>query len=233
MIGQIYHDPAQYAGLLFKPVSNPPTAGERYLFMESAVLARESAGCNDEWFGIFSPNAASKAPAVARFANEAADSKAMTDAEVSAVAGGASLILFEGHPAHDTFGLAERYHPGFLKLSAYVLAKVKFPHSFRSQIAKPFYCNYFAVRTHIFRKFAYELLLPAMEVIESDPLARNMAMANASYYKPFPAELKKIYGLTEWPFHPFFAERLFPLWLNYNPQNTKYYGKGTFFQLPR
>jgi len=101
---------------------------------------------------------------------------------------------------------AENYHPGFIKMMEKILKETGFcemPHKIDHIIL----FNYFIATADVYQAYVTELLLPAMQVLETMP----EAMERTNYRKLDTATIGRFseaFGKPYYPYHPFLLERL-------------------------
>jgi len=114
---------------------------------------------------------------------------------------------FEGRRKQENIILqAENYHPGFVKMMEKILQETGFceiPHKLDHIIL----FNYFIATADVYEAYVTELLLPAMQVLETMPEAMK-----ATTYKKLNTEtigrFTEAFGKPYYPYHPFLLERL-------------------------
>ena len=221
-IKQIYWDDEQLKGLEYEPENNLPVIGitERYLFLESAVIARlvaEGEHKGTTFFGVLSPNFRQKIEGTRGWGKDIKNTgdvftKLRFENFVKANQQ-ADIISLCRHRPHSVFKFAEQYHPGMIHFAKTVFNKAGISYDFQTISQVPVYFNYFVAKPDIMQKFVIEMLLPCFQAIEHDEECRHLAFMNSNYPKAFPDHLQKAFGITYWPFHPFFTERLISVFI--------------------
>lgn len=119
---------------------------------------------------------------------------------------------------HQALAAMNVWHPGSRELLGRICggAGVKFP----NEVEKPIYQNAFCAKGEIYKAYVKEALIPAMEVMEQDPLIAIECWQDSQYYKlkepnaAFSQRVKKYLGTDFCPMHTFLLERLFSVWIH-------------------
>lgn len=88
--------------------------------------------------------------------------------------------------------------------------------------------NYIIARSSIWQHYADTVLLPCMEVMETDKAISNEVWKDSRYYKKakMSAKLKQDLGVSYYPLHTFICERFWSVYLAMNPDvNFRHFGK--------
>lgn len=138
--------------------------------------------------------------------------------------------LMQQHPGLDTYWAGDPpTHYNHFELACHFhgqlreLCEAVFPHlewgEFDPTVKFPsVYCNYWLARPEIFDRYVTEVLVPVMDLIDTDPNLRAIAMTQTSYITgnvPLPI-LKKLTGHPWYTCHTFLVERLFGYWATLN-----------------
>lgn len=121
------------------------------------------------------------------------------------------VMSFQRHLPHDPISLADKFHPNFSGYFRKIMGEIGYdwkPQAFKDIL----YCNYFVAKSHWYEAYVKEMLIPAMEVMESMP----ELMGNSGYPHKLPEDLKMKFGIDHYPYHPFLCERMmsYYVWLN-------------------
>lgn len=116
--------------------------------------------------------------------------------------------------AYKYLEFTEIVHPGFIEgfthLCNYLQLEVKEP-------ACVIYAGQWVAKEEVYRRFVNEILVPAMDYMESDPKMKEYAWKDSEYNKRAGLkgeELKKYTGLNYYPMACFFLERLVSVWID-------------------
>lgn len=116
---------------------------------------------------------------------------------------------------HTMLASAAQSHQFFQPTFDKILGKIG--KSRPGEVKNPVYQNHFCARTDIYRDYVSQWLIPAMEVMESDPEIRELCYKDSNYSNlsgESAANLQKQIGLSYFPMHPFLLERLFSVYHN-------------------
>ncbi len=209
---QIYFDPSQIDQL--EPGYDPYFNEVCTVFFESQVirdLITKNAHMGTEYFGVVSYKIRQKLgymkenwknnknianTSVREFSPELFES--LVDEHKP------DAMSFQRHAPHDPIIVADRFHPGFRKHWENIMTQIGYKWE-PVRIENIFYCQYFVAKEAIYEHFVKTMLGPAMDVMVNMPELFD----NSNYPRPFPENLRKQFGISYWPFHPFLCERMF------------------------
>ena len=142
--------------------------------------------------------------------------------------------LFKNNPNYDVYNFCtqtfkegylqftEKCHPGFLSLFSKLCKDLDLP---TYEPKHTVYSNFFICKTEIYKKYANEIIIPAINLLETK--YKEEAWKNANYITGLKTEeLQKLTGLEYYTFHTFILERLFSQFLEkerYKVFNIKNY----------
>ncbi|MGK7943839.1 MAG: hypothetical protein AB4058_05160 [Microcystaceae cyanobacterium] len=197
-IYQIYYKEGQKSNLL--PIAKPFFNTDLTPFFENEII-RDFYNDNKitgEYFGILSWKFRTKRNTIINL-----DSFA-----------GSPDILIPFFPYHETHPYsileeAERCHPQFINLFHFILDELKLPYL---ELQVPIYENAVIAKSHIYKKYVREILLPVMSVIENipeDSEEYKILWSNSNYrgYAKDNPVFQKL-GVDYFPYHTFICERL-------------------------
>jgi len=210
--------PEQLADCTFEPYLNavPSTPDERYLFFESQVirdLVLKGWHAECDWFGVFGHRWQAKLDDARSWVwpirNLSRGPVTMDDLQRLASAHPDADILSIGRfLPHAVFSVGEAYHPGLVEAADRLLERIGVRFDLEQTIPQPIYFNFFVARRHAIEAFVRDLLAPAIDAATQDPVLRRLCFRNARYIRPWPADLRELYGIDHYPLHPFIGERL-------------------------
>lgn len=103
----------------------------------------------------------------------------------------------------------ENNHKGFMKLFSLICNELNI------EVKEPIntiYSNFFIAKSEIYEKYIEEVLIPAIDLMETK--YKYLAWEDANYKSGLKKEaLKKYTGLEYYTFHTFILERLFSVWI--------------------
>jgi hypothetical protein len=209
-IFQIYYKPEQQDQLIYEGLYNPVRRDMYYLFFESHVMSRSADLLTQDGYkytGILSPAFEKKlAEFYARYHpdyrpfSKAAfeDFLEQSDADVvSLTRSQPERMVADSEHAHP---LLPRIFLRLFKLMNWDFDDPVCDH--------PIWSNYFVASVPVWRHFLPWQAEALKWLVEDEELSR-MCRRNSTYGKPFP--LYDTFGYDYWPYHPFVAERLFPI----------------------
>lgn len=135
------------------------------------------------------------------------------------------LAFTKNSPHHQTLAAMDGWHPGSKLALSGICSQIglKFP----KECKYPIYQNAFCARADVYKAYVTEALIPAMQLMETDPTVRGWALQDSNYFKlksnnsDLAEQLKTHLGLDYCPLAPFLLERLFSVWVNYRGLNIK------------
>lgn len=125
---------------------------------------------------------------------------------------------------HKMIPAAEAWHPGFSDLLEDIMGMIGY--SIRKVPKYPIYQNAFVAKSHIYKQYVKDFLIPAMTVMETDPKIKKLCWQDSNYTKlknePLTDRAKMDLGVGYYPMHPFICERFFSQWLETKNLNVQY-----------
>ena len=114
-------------------------------------------------------------------------------------------------PGLDIYEHADTWHKGFLEIWERLIALLGYKAYQQYPTPPAFFCNYWIMKKDAFIKYR-GLALKAMEIMDSDPVLKDLCDRNSSYngthMKLETERLISISGKPYYTFHPFILERL-------------------------
>lgn len=127
---------------------------------------------------------------------------------------------------HDMLGALDVWHPGSSDILKMIFSELGIQMPKRPRF--PIYQNAFCARSHIYKDYVKNFLIPAMEVMETVERIKVLCWRDCNYRrttlnKPIDLErIKSFLGVDYYPFHPFLLERCFSLWIDDKNLNVVY-----------
>jgi len=210
MIHQIYYDFETQRQLIpgFKPYENKECSP---LFENHVILDLLNQGAHRKggYFGVIGPRFKHKLqswPTATPYNESLLDFIRNQTSDV--------VNLLKGTPT-DTIEYGEYCHPGFKSILFDLLNEIGFELEKR-ELESAIHCNCFVANEQFWDHYARELLFPICEIINQHP----RIYANSRYSRPLPRTLRKRWGRSSYPFHPFILERLPNVFLMKHPDYT-------------
>lgn len=222
-IYQIWFLPGEVPPLDFPAIINLPTGDLRYLFFESRVMenaVKEGLHKDCDFFGLLSPNYLQKIEGCKYWGSDVANTSSEPTSKESILQfieenSQYDVLGLTSHPPHFVCRFAEIYHPNFCRIMQMVLDEIGYDVDITDRNTRIVYFNYFVAKPHILEQFVNELLSPFIAACYENEQLRNIVFyKHSNYAKPFPDNLREMYGIDFYPFAPFLAERLITLFLH-------------------
>lgn len=128
------------------------------------------------------------------------------------------IMSFQRHMPHDPIMVADRFHPNFSQYFKEIMLKIGYKWE-PTHFENVFYCNYFVAKSEIYKKFAQEMLIPAMEIMKNMP----ELMENSGYPMKLPDNLKQSFCINHYPYHAFICERMISYFVHLHQFKTLHY----------
>lgn len=197
-------------------------------FFENAYirdLIRNGAHHKAEWFGVLSPEFFTKALSgkvtpykihhdIDRGIQIQTGRNRFERQEVDAIGFTPRLknlnVIIQGNRAHGG---------GFSDLTQDIFNKAGIDWDVSKPLKRVVMSNYIIARPEVYQDYASKVLLPCMDVMESDPIISERVWKDSGYYKKMrmPAQLKSDLGVPYYPLHTFICERFWSVYLAMNP----------------
>lgn len=210
-IFQIYYNEKQLPKIL--PFAIPHYNAGLTIYFENAVIKDLVSTTKSEKIGVCSWKLGDK---MRRLHLENLHTKKDSDYQV--------LSLTRNSARHQMLGMANAWHPGFIKTIKLLWEKLglKIP----GEAKQPIYQNHFIAKTEVYRDYVENFLSPAMELTEKDEEVRNLMLQPSGYGKlNRQADLRSVkqkLGLDDYPLAPFILERCPSLWFTMKHINVTY-----------
>lgn len=121
--------------------------------------------------------------------------------------------------ADDYLKYTEEQHPGFMNIFTKICDKLGL--EIKDKLPTV-YSNFFVAKADVYKDYV-KLLELAIDIMETDPVIKELCWQDASYKGLSSEDLKKYTGLDHYTFHTFILERLMSVWLvNKNLTYTTY-----------
>lgn len=128
------------------------------------------------------------------------------------------VMSFQKHIPHDPITFANQFHPNFSKYFKDIMNRIGYQWE-PTRFEDVFYCQYFVAKSKIYEQFVNEMLIPAMDVMDTMP----ELMHNSNYPKPLPILLRDQWGIGWYPYHSFLCERMFSYFVHLNKLKCLHY----------
>lgn len=202
--------------------------GKTSPFFENAYirdLIQKGVHHNDDWFGLLSPHFFTKA-----LSGRLTPYKIQHDIE-RGIQIQTGRNRFERHEA-EAIGFTPRlknlnvitqgnraHGEGFSELVQDIFNKAGVDWDVSKPLKKVVMSNYIIARPEVYQDYANTVLLPCMEVMETDPDISKRCWEDSRYYKKrsMSAQLKSDLGVPYYPLHTFICERFWSVYLAMNP----------------
>lgn len=217
-IYQIKHNNIKESSLDFPPIYNYPPVKRQdsYLWMETNVIhkaIRDGLHKNCDFFGILAPNYKEK---IAECQGWGKDLRNKSRAKFSrsnfenfvSRNKDSDIISLTKHPPHSVFSYGDKYHPHISKMAQTICDLIGFEHNVKTIDRNPIYFNYWIATPEICQAFYDEILSRLLAFSSHKELFKN-----SGYHKPFPENLKEIFDINYWPYHPFIGERMISIFV--------------------
>ena len=129
------------------------------------------------------------------------------------------IIGLVHYASHDNVKYWRSVHSQLEPLFLKVLREVS-PFLECQSLEHNFYSNHFIARSDIYKEYVEKFLNPAMQIMEGMPELWN----DSGYPFSLPADLRKKWNISHYPYFPFICERLFAYFVHLKRiTNIKYY----------
>jgi len=197
-------------------------------YFESKVicdLVKAGEHLNSEWFGVLSANLRTKIQTSKLWGKSIAN-QSMRDFspgrfENFVKVHKADIASYSKHLPHRVYPSIEKYHPGICEAIQTILQKLKYGVNYNMFSYQVIYFNYFIARPHIYEDYVKTLLIPVIDLMETDPQVRALVESDSKYPHSMPDDLAEQIGFNYWPMHSFICERLINLYLLKNNNKFK------------
>lgn len=208
----------QLAACTFEPHLNavPATPDVRFLFLESNVirtLVEDGWHAESDYFGVVSHRWRTKLDEARRWSlpiRNIGRGSVTHDALAHHVAiqPRPDFVSFGRYVPQHVFEVADTIHPGFRVATEALLRSIGIRFDLSRKIPDPIYFNYFIGTRAAMAGYVSDLLAPAIDAAAHDPDLRALCFRDAGYFRPFPPQLRELYGFSHYPLCPFIGERL-------------------------
>lgn len=171
-------------------------------------LIFEGAHLESEYWGVISYNLRNKLSQTKKWQevfakNHSVKDFSSTEFEQILLDQKPDVMSFCLHPAQDQVRVGEKYHPKFVVYWKYIMDQIGYPWVPEVWLWIS-YCQFHVAKSKIYERYVFEMLVPAMKVMEGMP----ELMEPSLYNKPYPERLQKETGVDHWTYHAFLCERM-------------------------
>jgi hypothetical protein len=210
-VKQIYYQ-GIHAGMIdqdFEPYRN--MNGNKWLENQVFVdLRKAEEHKKADYFGIFS----------VKFRNKLGKTGAIVKRMIEQNPGFEVYSFFDG--VQNMWRHADKWHPDFSKVGDMILSKIGYKGATKRDI-QMVYSNHWIATPEVYERYVDEMLIPAMEIMESDSEINELVNRDSGYRIGFKGEkiasketCLKVFGKPYYTYHPFICERLFATWADWN-----------------
>lgn len=223
-IYQIYYDENQLQNLIYEPFFNKKCT----VFFENWViktLIEQGKHLENDYFGVVSHKLKEKIAitktnwrGLKTIANHSVTEFTPEQFEQILQEQRPDAMSFQRHMPHDPITFADNFHPRFSEYFKSIMNQIGYDWK-PTRFQNVFYCNYFVAGAGIYERYANEMLIPAIEVMQSMP----ELMGDSKYPHQLPWRLQDSFNIKHYPYHTFICERMFSYYAHIHKLNCLHY----------